>query len=396
MPTLRQEPGKLIERTWTTRGADGRKIRHTALGFDLTVNGKRERRFSSAWLTEQDVLDALARRRRELAGGIEAAPDWTLADLAREYLKQQEQRDRRGRTFEARLFRTRLLPRLGATLLVRNVTAPMLARYEHERAGQVGRWTVRHELGALGRALRMAHRLGVVDRLPEIPRPPKGEHRTRFLSEDEITRLLAACRQSRNRLLLPLVILAITTGCRYAELTGLRWSMDDADETASGWVDLDADHGLSAALRLERTKGGRPRTVPLAGAAIAALVALVPDPSTRTGRVFRLDGSSVRKAFDLALRRAGISKGTDHASRVSFHTLRHTAGSWLTMTGASLRSVQEILGHATPAQTARYAHVGAAHMRSDLERLTGLIAPVAAGNGGAGAHGVAQLAIVPA
>ena len=90
MPTLRQEPGKLIERTWTTRGPDGRKIRHAALGYDLTVSGKRERKFSSAWLTEQDVLDALARRRRELAGGIEAAPDWTLTDLAREYLKQRK------------------------------------------------------------------------------------------------------------------------------------------------------------------------------------------------------------------------------------------------------------------------------------------------------------------
>jgi hypothetical protein len=135
MPTLRQEPGKLIERTWTTRGPDNRKVRHTALGYDLTVNGKRERKYSSAWLTEADVMTALERRRRELAGGIAAAPDWTLADLAREYLKQQEQRARRGRTFEARLFRTRLLPWLGATSLVRHLTTAQLARYEHERAG---------------------------------------------------------------------------------------------------------------------------------------------------------------------------------------------------------------------------------------------------------------------
>jgi hypothetical protein len=84
MPALRQEPGKLIERTWTTRGADGRKVRHTALGYDLTVNGKRERKFSSAWLTEQDVLDALTRRRRELGQGLEPVADWTLTDLARE------------------------------------------------------------------------------------------------------------------------------------------------------------------------------------------------------------------------------------------------------------------------------------------------------------------------
>jgi len=41
------------------------------------VNGKRERKFSSARLTEQDVLAALEGRRRELEGGIEAAPDWS-------------------------------------------------------------------------------------------------------------------------------------------------------------------------------------------------------------------------------------------------------------------------------------------------------------------------------
>lgn len=381
MPTLRQEPGKLIERTWTTRGPDGRKVRHTALGYDLTVNGKRERKFSSAWLTEQDVLSALERRRRELAGGIEAAPDWTLADLAREYLAQQESRGRRGRGFEARLFRTRLLPRLGATTLVRHVSAQALARYEHQRAGEVGRWTVRHEITLMGRALRLAHRLGVIDRLPEIPRPPKGEHRTRFLSEDEIARLLAACRQSRNRLLAPLVTLALTTGARYSELTTLTWAQ----------LDLEADFGLSPTMRLERTKSGRPRTVPLMVDAVAALVALEPDPAKRIGPVFRLDGSSVRKAFDKALGRAGIAKGIDPATRVSFHSLRHTAASWLTIKGASLRSVQEILGHAAPSQTARYAHLGVAHMRADLERLSGLV-----GNGAATPHGVAQLSPVHA
>ena len=86
--------------------------------------------------------------------------------------------------------------------------------------------------------------------------------------------------------------------------------------------------------------------------AIAALTALAPDPASRVGRVFRLKGS-IHTAFDHALKRAGIPKGTDPTSRVSFHTLRHTAASWLTIKGASLRSVQEILGHSPPGQTAR-------------------------------------------
>jgi integrase len=383
MPALRQEPGKLIERTWTTRGADGRRVKHTALGYDLTVNGQRERRFSSAWLTEQDVLDALAKRRREFGQGTETAPDWTLADLSREYLAQQESRGRRGRLFEARLFRTKLLPRLGAGLLVRHVSASMLARYEHQRAQEVGRWTVRHELGLMGRALRMAHRLGVIDRLPEIPRPPKGEHRTRFLSEDEITRLLTACRASRNPWLAPLVTLALTTGARRSELETLTWEQ----------LDLEADYGLSPTMRLERTKSGRPRVVPLMADAVAALTALTPDPAQREGRVFRFKGN-IRHAFELALTRAGIPKGTDPASRVSFHTLRHTAGSWLTIRGASLRSVQEILGHSTPGQTARYSHLATAHIRADLDRLAGLVP--AAGKPVPTAHGVAQLGACPA
>jgi hypothetical protein len=132
MPTLRQEPGKLLERTWTTRGADGRKVRHTALGFDLTVGGKRERKFSSAWLTEQDVLAALARRRRELAGGIEAAPDWTLADLAPSISPSGVAGPRGG--FEAAFGRIAAPGRHHARP-ARHGAA--LARYEHQRAQEV-------------------------------------------------------------------------------------------------------------------------------------------------------------------------------------------------------------------------------------------------------------------
>jgi integrase len=159
-------------------------------------------------------------------------------------------------------------------------------------------------------------------------------------------------------------------------------------------IDLAADFGLSPVVRLERTKSGKPRTVPLVDDAVAALMAIEPDPAKRLGPVFRLDGSSVRKAFDKALNRAGIPKGNDPSSRVSFHTLRHTAASWLTIKGASLRTVQEILGHATPAQTARYAHLGVAHLRADLQRLNGLVIPRATGNEQPRHTDVAQLAPV--
>ena len=172
--------------------------------------------------------------------------------------------------------------------------------------------------------------------------------------------------------------LALTTGARRSQLETLTWEQ----------LDLEADYGLSPTMRLERTKSGRPRVIPLMADAVAALVPLEPKPELRQGRLFRFKGN-IRRAFESALTRAGVPKGTDPATRVSFHTLRRTAGSWLTIRGASLRSVQEILRHSSPNQTARYSRLATAHIRADLDRLTGLVPT--AGKPVPAAHAMAQL-----
>jgi hypothetical protein len=65
------------------------------------------------------------------------------------------------------------------------------------------------------------------------------------------------------------------------------------------------------------------------------------------------------------------------------------AQAWLVLEIPEL-GIEEILGHSTPGQTARYAHLGTAHIRADLERLAGLVPGVR--NEPAAAHAVAQLA----
>jgi integrase len=77
---------KIIRRTWTTIGPTGKKVRHVAYGFRL-MNGQRERKFSSAWLTEADAVEALAARQKAIGAGLVERPvDRTLGDLAEEYL----------------------------------------------------------------------------------------------------------------------------------------------------------------------------------------------------------------------------------------------------------------------------------------------------------------------
>ena len=53
-----------------------------------------------------------------------------------------------------------------------------------------------------------------------------------------------------------------------------------------------------------------------------------------------------------------------------FHDLRHTAASYLAMSGASLAEIAEILGHKTLSMVQRYAHLSEAHTSKVVERMS--------------------------
>lgn len=57
----------------------------------------------------------------------------------------------------------------------------------------------------------------------------------------------------------------------------------------------------------------------------------------------------------------------------SFHTLRHTAASWLVMEGVDLYAVGRILGHKTPRMTQRYAHLSPDYMAGAVGKLDGIM-----------------------
>ncbi len=73
----------------------------------------------------------------------------------------------------------------------------------------------------------------------------------------------------------------------------------------------------------------------------------------------------VDRAFKGALTRAGIENFT-------FRDLRHTFASHLIMRGASLKEVQELLGHKTVTMTLRYAHLAEENKRKAVGLLNGL------------------------
>ena len=70
----------------------------------------------------------------------------------------------------------------------------------------------------------------------------------------------------------------------------------------------------------------------------------------------RLSRRSIQRVIDKYLNATGL-KHTEGRT-LSAHSLRHTAGTLALRTGADLRQVQDLLGHADPRTTAIYAHVG--------------------------------------
>jgi integrase len=280
--------------------------------------------------------------------------------VAARYLKFKADHGKRTLKEDRRILEKQLLTVFGPALPIRQLTAEKIAAFEEARIAQVSPCTVRNELTLLRHMLRLAHRKwNYLQRVPEIelPKAPKG--RTRFLSEEEIGRLLTACQESKNTHLAAIVRLTINTGMRKGEIMDLRWER----------VDLAKDFGFNARITLYETKNGEPRGVPLNQAAIATFNAVEPDPAKRQGSVFKGSNGEglkkIRTAFEKAVERARLSD-------FRFHDLRHTAASHLAMRGRPLKKIQEVLGHKSFSMTMRYAHLSPMHLRTAVESLNGL------------------------
>src|SRR6266498_776061 len=207
-----------------------------------------------------------------------------------------------------------------------------------------------------------------IDRNPadlvEVRRPD--DQRDRYLSEGELRNLKGALDQRVYRKgtkvfnktfcrLRLIVLIAVTTGMRSAEIFGLRWS------------DVFFNEGLIAVRA--KLKGGKMRYVPLTPELAVELRRFMPRPvegnvtylAPNHDRMFppKEDAMSGRQrvegSFVDLLERAGISD-------CRFHDLRHTCASWYMMNGGDLYELAKILGHSNIKMTERYAKLARHHI----------------------------------
>ncbi len=233
-------------------------------------------------------------------------------------------------------------------------------------AGACGPVSLGRKLSAIRSLYRFLVREGLAASNPArgVASPRRPTKLPEVLPEDEVAALietpnLASPLELRDRAFLELLY---ASGLRVSELTGL--DIEDLD--------------LPGALVRVLGKGAKERIVPFGRCAREALARWLDDgrPALATGRggararraLFlnhrggRLSQRSVARRIDRAVLASGLAR------RVHPHVLRHCFATHLLGNGADLRTIQELLGHASLSTTQRYTHVDWKHLAEVYDR----------------------------
>lgn len=309
--------------------------------IDYYHEGQRIR--EKAGTNKAAAKQALAKRQTEILEGKffskREAPQVSFKDFASSYWELHG-KYKRTKSYKSML--RLLVAEFGETPLSK-FTVPMILAYRNKVKERASAVAANRHLAFLRSMFYKAiewEKFAGENPAAKIKLDREDNHRLRFLSEQEIKRLLSNC----PRRLYAVVACAILTGMRMGEILKLSWE------------NVDLEHGIIYVLN---SKSGKPREIPIAAKLDSILRSL--GPGLR-GSVFEMPEITLRRHFPKALLASAIDD-------FRFHDLRHTFASHYIMQTGDLPSLQKLLGHATPTMTQRYAHLAANHLRSGIERF---------------------------
>jgi len=243
--------------------------------------------------------------------------------------------------------------------LVSDIDVRSIEAYKALRmAKRISGWTMNNELKVLSCILKFGVENKYLEEIPRIRRVKIQKKSPRFLSAEEIGKIITAARADVR----PMLQLMIFTGLRKGEVRHLEWS------------DVDLKHRLLH-VRPKETWGPKTesssRTVPLCDPAAEALqMALERSEkrSVRSSLVFpgrKGPLNDVRESLNGACKRAGVP-------HIRVHGLRHTFGSQMAMAGADPFAIMKAMGHTDIKTTMIYVSLGKSHIREQVEKLNAI------------------------
>jgi integrase len=217
--------------------------------------------------------------------------------------------------------------------------------------------TINNRLTVLSKCLRCAHEwYGVT--MPRIKLLRCAPVQTDYLTITECDTLLSHAGGQMHEMLL----LALRTGMRQGEIRGLQWSSVDWQNRSLTVRHSQCDRNRS----LVSPKSYRERHIPLDVDVYDVLYRR----KQSSGYVFTnanrnnapFTSHHLIETLQPVCRKAGLRK-------ITWHVLRHTFATQLTLRSVPLTVVRELLGHSSIATTMRYSHVGPSALRSAIEML---------------------------
>jgi integrase len=361
--------------------AKGNQIYYDGHGFGLRVTANGARSFILSYRTRD------GRARRLTIGDLGA---WTVATARAEAAELRRQIDqgadplgelqdeRNAETVSDLADRfllehgTRLRPKslLDYRRLIKRHIRPVLGRHKaksvsftdidrlHRRISETAPYQANRCLALLSVMFALAVRWHMRADNPCVGVARNREHsRERYLTGDELARLLAALDGYRDQRTAAIFKLLLLTGARRGEVLSMQWQ--DVDLSAGSWT---KPHG--------RTKQKERHVIPLSAAARAILAGLKPEQSGfifPAGRGASGHMRTVEKPWKTICEAAGITG-------LRVHDLRHSYAAQLASAGIGLHVIGGLLGHRKPATTARYAHLTDRALREATERVGAIIA----------------------
>ncbi|HEV8713298.1 MAG TPA: site-specific integrase [Candidatus Binatia bacterium] len=305
------------------------------------AHGKRVREAIGPSKRQAELV--LAKRKADIREGRYFAPTekpLAFSILADRYLKEHAALHKKPRSYLRNVASAKVLKAFFGERLLKDITpadvhAFIMSRKEQGKSAA----TINAEVGHLSHMFTWANKLHLTTHHPcrGVTRL-KANQKDRYLTREEIDRLLAVCRRD----LRDMVILGLGTGMRASEVLSL-----DREQ-----VELKRKVAI-----LPDTKNGDRRIVPLPEEVIA-MFQRRPIP---LGKWFAGGLGNLTKGVRRAAKRANLPG-------VTFHTLRHTFASHAVMSGVDLYTVAKLLGHRTLQMTQRYAHLAPAHLHAATEQ----------------------------
>lgn len=247
--------------------------------------------------------------------------------------------------------------------------------------------TVQHHFATLRNILQYARRFHYIEADPcqdlsQKEKPHRDPKKVDFLDPKQAQRFIA-CLEDEPLFWKCFVNVLLTTGLRRGECIGLQWRDIDAEKLELHVErNVTMDKNAEAKIRIGSTKTGESRTVPLSPRVFGLLMELKRDHEDRlkvrlsaSAFVFCRQADPSRPVFPSEptrymrkfIKRHGLPD-------VSPHDLRHTAATLALESGANLKQVQQLLGHADPGTTMRfYASVTEAAQRRTVEGIEALL-----------------------